>query len=172
MAIEFADVARLVSCREFADAEGMKMRGGRAVCPFHGGEHYNLQFFDDGKCYCHVCHKAADVVQLAAAVWGCSQVEAAGELNRRFNLHMDTKTPTAAEADAWQRKRNQREGRQREAEAAVEAAEAEARAAMLAVETTTSSAEDYDELQRRAKNANDWLNLKRAELNLARGELV
>jgi hypothetical protein len=110
-------------------------------------------------------------VQLAATVWSCSQVDAAGELNRRYNLHVDTKTPTAAEADAWQRKRNQREGRQREAEAAVEAAEAEARAAMLAVETTTSSAEDYDELQRRAKNAIDWLNLKRAELNLARGEL-
>lgn len=168
VAIEFANVARLLSCREFVEGEGMKMRGGRAACPFHGGEHYNLQFFDDGRCYCHVCHKAADVVQLAAAVWRCSQVEAADDLNKRYNLRLD-KAPTAAEADAWQRKRRQRDDKQQAAEAAVEAAEGEARAAWAAVTMATSTA-DMDELQRRARNADTWLNFKRVELSIARGE--
>lgn len=167
VAIEFADVARLLTCREFAEAE-MDLRGGRSKCPFHGGEHYNLQFFDDGRCYCHVCHKAADVVQLAAAVWSCSQVEAADELNKRYNLRLD-KAPTAAETDAWQRKRRQRDNKQQAAEAAVEAAEAEARAAWAAVNTSTSTA-NRDELQRRAQNADTWLNFKRVELSIARGE--
>lgn len=166
--IEFKSVAAALSCREFAEAE-MELRGKRGKCPFHGGEHYNLQFFDDGRCYCHVCHKAADVVQLAAAVWHCSQVEAADELNKRYNLRLD-KAPTAAETDAWQSKRRQRDDKQQAAEAAVEAAEAEARAAWAAVNTSTSTA-DRDELQRRAKNAADWLAFKRMELRLANGEV-
>lgn len=171
MAIEFADVARLLSCREFAAAEGMKMRGGRAVCPFHAGaDGYNLAFYErDGRCHCFKCGATADVVQLAAAVWSCSQVEAAGELNRRYNLRLDGRTPTAAEVEAWQRKRRQHDDKQQAAEAAVEAAEAEARAARAAVTMATSTA-DRDELQRRARNADTWLNFKRVELSIARGE--
>ena len=170
--IEFRDVARLLSCREFAEAE-MTLRRGRAACPFHGGEHFNLQFFDDGRCYCHVCHQAADVVQLAAAVWHCTQMEAADALNKRFNLHLDGKTPTAAEADVWRHKRLTREDKQQAAEAAVEAAEAEARAAWAAVEKSTStSGTDYDELQRQARNADAWLSFKRMELRILNGEAV
>lgn len=171
MAIEFADVARLLSCREFAEGEGMKMRGGRAVCPFHAGaDGYNLAFYErDGRCHCFKCGTTADVVKLASSVWSCSQVEAADELNRRYDLRLD-KAPTAAEADAWQRKRRQRDDKQQAAEAAVEAAEAEARAAWAAVNTSTSTA-DRDELQRRAKNAADWLAFKRMELRLANGEV-
>jgi hypothetical protein len=52
----------------------------------------------------------------------------------------------------------------------VEAAEAEARAALAAVNTATSTA-DRDELQRRAKNAADWVSFKRMELRIANGEV-
>ena len=173
MAIEFKDVARLLSCKEFAEAEGLRIQHKRAQCPFHSGVHFNLQFFDDGRCYCHVCHQTADVVQLAAAVWHCSQMEAADALNKRFNLHLDGKAPTAAETDAWRRKRHTREDKHQAAEAAVEAAEAEARAAWAAVEMGTStSGTDYDELQRQARNADAWLSFKRMELRILNGEAV
>lgn len=168
--IEFKAVAAALSCRKFAASE-MELRGGRGKCPFHGGEHYNLQFFDDGRCYCHVCHKAADTVQLSAAVWGCSQMEAADALNKRFNLHLDGKAPTAAETDAWRRKRLTREDKHQAAVEAVEAAEAAARAAWAAVEKSTStSGTDYDELQRQARNADVWLSFKRMELRILNGE--
>lgn len=168
--IEFKAVAAALSCREFAEGEGMKMRGGRAVCPFHAGaDGYNLAFYErDGRCHCFKCGATADTVQLAAAVWRCSQVDAADELNRRYNLRLD-KAPTAAAADAWQRKRRQRDNKQQAAEAAVEAAEAEARAAWAAV-TSATAGDDLDELQRRARNADAWLNFKRVELSIARGE--
>lgn len=112
--IEFAELARALGCEEFARRE-MRMRGKRAQCPFHGGEHFNLQFFDDGRCHCHVCHRTADVVQLAAAVWRTNQLDAARMLNDEFSLGLTDSTPTDE-----QRQRRQRE---REARAAAEQAE-------------------------------------------------
>lgn len=119
--LEFADVARALTCEEFARHE-MDLRGNRAKCPFHGGEHFNLQFFKrDGRCHCHVCHRTADVVQLAAAVWNIGQLEAARQLNSEFNLGLMDGTPTDE-----QRQQRQRE---RERRAAAERAEREAGAA-------------------------------------------
>lgn len=106
--LEFADVARALTCEAFARRE-MKLRGNRAQCPFHGGENYNLQFFRDGHCYCHVCHKSGDVVQLAAAVWRVSQLDAARMLNDDFNLGLCAGSPTADERQRRQREREARE---------------------------------------------------------------
>ena len=138
MAIEFKDVARLLTCRQFAEAEGMRIQGGRAVCPFHGGKHYNLKFLPDGHVYCHVCHKAGDVVALAAATWHTSQRDAAEELNQRFKLGLEGERLTKAECDKRelerQRERDQRDNAKRaEAEEWARAcdAEREARLAML-----------------------------------------
>jgi len=114
--IEFKDVARLVSCREFAEAEGMKIHNGRCVCPFHpGADGYNLAFFkSDGRAHCYKCNKTADVVQLAAAVWAIPQVEAAAELNERFKLGLSAETMTTAERDRReQARRDARELRER-----------------------------------------------------------
>lgn len=97
MAIEFKDVARALSCREFAEAEMEVNRAGRARCPFHGGTHGNLAFYDDGRCHCFKCGRTADVVQLAASVWHMEQREAAEELNSRFGLGLSSETVTPAE---------------------------------------------------------------------------
>jgi len=114
--LEFADVAQALTCEQFARRE-MSMRGNRAKCPFHGGEHYNLQFFKDGRCYCHVCHKAGDVVTLAAAVWHVSQLDAARLLNDDFNLGLCAGSPTADERQRRQREREQREAAEQAARA-------------------------------------------------------
>lgn len=122
--IEFRDVARLLTCKEFAEAEGMKLRGGRAVCPFHSGAHnYNLAFVNDGRrVYCHKCGRSGDVVTLAAAVWHCSQRDAAVELNTRFNLGLTGETLTPAERE----RREQARQEARELREAVREADAQA----------------------------------------------
>lgn len=111
--LEFSEVAAALTCEQFARRE-LRMRGNRAQCPFHGGTHYNLQFFNDGRCYCHVCHKSADVVQLAACVWHTNQLDAAQLLNDEYNLGLTGSVPTDE-----QRRQRQRE---REARAAAEQA--------------------------------------------------
>ena len=138
MAIEFKDVARALTCKEFAAAEMTVNRSGRAACPFHGGTHGNLAFYDDGRCHCFQCGRTADVVQLAASVWHMEQREAAEELNSRFHLGLSSETVTPAERErreqARQEARELREMvRRSEAEAWSRACEAE-RKAQAAIE--------------------------------------
>lgn len=157
--IEFAAVARVLTCREFAEAEGMKMRGGRAQCPFHGGEHYNLKFFDDGRCYCHVCHETADVVKLASAVWHTSQRDAAVELNERFKLGLK---PT----DGQQARRSARDVAREEAARILSQAQDEAKQAWDMVNKFDKSDDqnpEYAEALRQANNADVWVRFKRFE---------
>lgn len=115
MAIDFRELAARLSCREFAEAEGMRIRHNRIACPLHGGHDYNMALNDDGSAYCYVCHKAADVVQLASALWRMNQRDAAVELNQRFRLGLQAETVNAAELD--RRRREREAARQAEAEA-------------------------------------------------------
>lgn len=116
--IDFQAIKASISCEDFA-REWLETRGKRAKCPFHGGEHYNLAFNRDGGCYCFVCHQAGDVVQLAAAVWGCDQLTAARQLAGELGL--DT-------GDAGGNWREQRERRQRERQEREQERQAAARA--------------------------------------------
>lgn len=141
--IEFKDVSRLLSCREFAEAEGLPIRGGRTRCPLHGGRNFNFALLDDGRAYCHVCHRAADVVQLAAAVWHMSQRDAAVELNERFHLGLAGESLTDAERERRRRDRERARDLQilkRRAEAAEWSAACDAeRAARAALERFTEA---------------------------------
>lgn len=121
--IEFSDVAAALSCETFARRE-LRMRGNRARCPFHGGEHFNLAFFPDGRCHCFKCNKTADVVQLAAVVWNTNQLDAARLLNDEYNLGLTGSTPTDEQRRQRQREREQREANeQREREEWAKAAD-------------------------------------------------
>lgn len=115
--VEFAEIAARLDCATFAARE-MRVVRGRAQCPFHGGEHFNLQFFKrDGRCHCHVCHRTADVVQLAAAVWHVSQLDAARMLDDDFNLGVGAGMPTDEQRQRRQREREQREAAEQAARA-------------------------------------------------------
>lgn len=149
MAIEFKDVARLLSCKEFAQGAGLRIQHKRAQCPFHSGVHFNLQFFDDGRCYCHVCHQTADVVQLAAAVWHMPQMDAAVELNTRFHLGLTGETVTPAERERREQARREAQEmraliKQTEAQEWARACEAE-QAARQALERFTIADADTPE---------------------------
>lgn len=145
--IEFRDLARLLSCREFAEAEGMRMRGGRTVCPFHAGATgFNLAFYGDGRAHCHKCGRTADVVQLAAAVWNTDQRSAAAELNQRFKLGLAGERLTAADvtrraADRQRERDLQQAEREADAQEWSAACDAE-RAAQRAVERFTEADAD------------------------------
>lgn len=132
--IEFAEIAARLDCATFAARE-MRVSHGRAQCPFHGGERFNLQFFPrDGRCYCHVCHRTADVVQLAAAVWHTNQLDAARILNEEFSLGVDAGTPTDEQRQRRQRDREQHEADERAAREAWARACSEEQAAQRAIE--------------------------------------
>ena len=105
--IEFKDVARLVSCRAFAEAEGLTIRQNRIACPLHGGKDYNFALYDDGRGHCFVCGRDADSVQLAAAVWRTNQRDAAVELNERFKLGLQAETMSSAERDRREQARKE-----------------------------------------------------------------
>jgi len=107
MAIEFKDVARALSCREFAEMEMEVNRAGRARCPFHGGHNFNFAFYEDGRGHCFKCGRTADVVQLASAVWHMEQREAAEELNSMFRLGLTSETVTPAERERREQARQE-----------------------------------------------------------------
>lgn len=157
--IEFADVAAKLSCEEFAQRE-MQLKRGRARCPFHGGEHFNLQFFKDGHCHCHVCHRTADVVQLAAAVWGTNQLDAARMLNNEYNLGLTDSTPTDEQRQQRQRERDRREADARRAretwsKAAVDLREAEQAAAGFTINDADNPA-TWAAVARLGKAQDQW----------------
>lgn len=142
--LEFAEVARVLSCADFARRE-MQVQGKRAQCPFHNGRNYNLAFFDDGRCHCFKCGRTADVVQLAAAVWSTSQLDAARMLNDEFRLGLTDSTPTDEQRQRRQRERDRREEERREQrEAWAKACEAE-QAAQAAIERFTVDDADKPE---------------------------
>lgn len=169
--IEFRDLARLLSCREFAEAEGLPVRNNRLVCPFHGGENFNLQILRDGKVRCYTCGAHGDVVDLAAAVWRINKRDAAVELNERFKLGLSGESLTQTERD--RREQARREARelkemikQAEAQAWSDACEEE-RAAQQAIErftVTDADGPEFDAALRRLSAAHQRCNELQAKV--------
>lgn len=159
--IEFKDVARLLSCEQFAQRE-MRLRGKRAQCPFHHGEHYNVTFNRDGTCHCFVCGRTADVVQLAAAVWHTSQMDAARMLNDDFNLGLTAEMPTDEQRQRRQRERARREAEQREQREAWTRAcddEREARAKLARFTAADADKPEFDQALRQMAAAQTALDV-------------
>lgn len=86
----FELIAEEVTAKQAAELYGLRIdRAGRGFCPWHNdGEHAALQFFPDGRCYCHSCHKYGDAVDIAAQLLKKSPKEAAEIIRRDF--HLDT----------------------------------------------------------------------------------
>lgn len=147
--IDFKSVARLVSCRDVCEFEGLAIRHNRIACPFHGGKGYNFALYDDGRGHCFVCGRDADSVGLAAAVWRMNQRDAAVELNARFNLGLtgETLTPTERERrEQARREARDLQERVKRAEAQEWSAACDAeRAAQAAIERFTAADADKPE---------------------------
>lgn len=159
--IEFKDVARLLTSEEFARRE-LRMRGKRAQCPFHHGQNYNLMMNADGTCHCFVCGRTADVVQLAAAVWHTSQMDAARMLNDDFNLGLTAEMPTDEQRQRRQQERDRRKAEQREQREAWARAcddEREARAKLERFTAADADKPEFDQALRQMAAAQTTLDV-------------
>ena len=81
-------VRREVTAKQAAELYGLKIdRAGRGFCPWHNdGKHAALQFFPDGHCYCHSCHKHGDATDITAQILGIDIKAAAEQLRKDFHL--------------------------------------------------------------------------------------
>ena len=84
----FELISREVTARQAAELYGLKIdRSGRGFCPWHeDGKHPALQFFDNGRCYCHSCHNGGDATDITAKMLNLSGKEAAERIKHDFHL--------------------------------------------------------------------------------------
>lgn len=86
----FERVREGVPARTAAEFYGLEIgRNGRALCPWHDDKNPDLAFYEDGRCYCHACHRGGDSIALTAQVFGLSMLDAAKKLNADFRLCVD-----------------------------------------------------------------------------------
>lgn len=142
--IEFSDVARLLTCEQFARRE-LAMRGNRAKCPFHHGANFNLAFFPDGRCHCFKCNRTADSVQLASATWNMNQLDAARLLNDEFSLGLAAEMPSDEQREQRRREADRRDRERDEARKAWATACDEEREAAVQLERFTVDDADKPE---------------------------
>ena len=97
---DFETIRSAVTAREAAEAYGLRFerRSNRAFCPWHDdGRHPALAFYGD-RCYCHVCHRGGDAVELAKQIFGLSAAEAARRVAADFRIELKPESPAARRA--------------------------------------------------------------------------
>lgn len=108
----FELVRQEVTARQAAELYGLKFdRSGRGFCPWHNdGRHPALQFFPDGRCYCHSCHQYGDSTAITAQMLGLSEKAAAERIYQDFKLDMPfDRRPDPATKTKAQRQRDAKE---------------------------------------------------------------
>ncbi len=107
------EVAGLVTARQAAERAGIQMRprGRRAWarCPIHGERTASMMFDEAGKWHCFGCNSGGDSIDLYAALYGLSLLDAARRLAEEFGIGIDDAAPTDAERRAWAEQRRARE---------------------------------------------------------------
>lgn len=61
------------------------IKGGRIVCPIHGGEHYNMDI-KNNLFFCHTCKFSGDVISLTGKLFGTDFKQSLEKLNSDFGL--------------------------------------------------------------------------------------
>lgn len=92
------EIRRRISCTQYLE----KSKHGSYCCPFCGSGHGNngtgavKHYTDSNTCYCHVCNKYFDVIDLYREKTGADYNTALTELAEQIGLTTDTYRPTAA----------------------------------------------------------------------------
>lgn len=91
------EIRAQISCSQYLD----KSKNGFYCCPFCGSGHGNngtgavKHYTDSNTCYCHVCNKYFDVIDLYREETGADYNTALAELAEQIGLTIDTYRPTA-----------------------------------------------------------------------------
>lgn len=83
----FADARRLVSAREVAELNGLRPdRSGFIVCPLHREKTASLKLYENGSWHCFGCNRGGSSIDLVAALYDLSPLDAVKKLDTDFHL--------------------------------------------------------------------------------------
>lgn len=107
----FADARRLVSAREVAEVNGLRPdRSGFAVCPFHREKTASLKLYENGSWHCFGCNRGGSSIDLMAALYDLTPLDAVRRLDADFHLNLPLdKPPDAATVAAAQHRQEVRQ---------------------------------------------------------------
>lgn len=90
----FAEVRRLVSAREVAEHYGLHPnRSGYICCPLHHERTASLKLYDDGHWHCFGCNRGGSSIDLAAALYDLTPLEAVRKLDADLHLGLPLDKP-------------------------------------------------------------------------------
>lgn len=78
--LDYDAIRSSVSMPDLLKREGIEVRKGWAICPFHVDHNPSMKVYDDGF-YCFVCGAGGDIVNFYAKLHGLKNSEAARELS-------------------------------------------------------------------------------------------
>lgn len=100
----FQEARRLVSAREIAELNGLHPnRRGFVCCPLHHEKTGSLKLYDDGHWHCFGCNRGGSSIDLMAALYDLTPLDAVRRLDADFHLNLpldkppDTATVAAAQ---------------------------------------------------------------------------
>lgn len=100
----FQEARRLVSAREVAELNGLHPnRRGFICCPLHHEKTASLKLYDDGHWHCFGCNRGGSSIDLMAALYDLTPLDAVRRLDSDFHLNLpldkppDTATVVAAQ---------------------------------------------------------------------------
>ena len=105
----FEEVKAKLNIRQVIESFGVKVnRRGQFVCPFHNDHRPSASIKDDYY-HCFVCNSGGDLITFTAKYLGLSNLDAAKELIRIFNLNIDISTPEERKAQYMAEKKRREE---------------------------------------------------------------
>ncbi len=104
------EIKRAVKCEDYLTPS----KGGMFCCPFCGsgnGPNHSgaVKVYEDGKFYCHACHKSGDVIDLVMNDSGVDYNEALSILSGIAGVEIDSYTPDSSQIRPEQTKRGEHE---------------------------------------------------------------
>lgn len=83
----FAEARRLVSAREVAELNGLRpSRSGFICCPLHREKTASLKLYENGSWHCFGCNRGGSSIDLVAALYDLSPLDAVKKLDTDFHL--------------------------------------------------------------------------------------
>lgn len=104
--LQIQSIREAVTAKQAGELYGLQFdrRGLKAVCPWHEDHKPSLSF-KGTRCKCFSCNNGGDAVDLTAAIFGISLVDAAKKLQADFGIGREIDTASIARLRAQQRER-------------------------------------------------------------------